>query len=248
MTRMISPKPRGVILLVTLLTFAVITGAAIAGAAIVLRGMRSVSGTERIIRAEYVAEGGIEDALFHLRRGSGALPAGHGTITYTTGEKSVQTVLYGEEEYTTDLALGAVKEFGLYDPVTGEGGDVEALAFAWADSCGGGSSLEIKWVSDWVIGASVDWFAKGVNSQTWSQSFSPVAITDFVNGGSYRVRVASVDCALDDLTISAYRDDGLLSPASTMQTRTRALTNATVDGYRADKEEFTVPFDELPLP
>lgn len=240
-------SPRGIILLVTLLTFAIAAGAALTTAAVVLGSLRSISGADRHLRAEALSEGGIEDALYHLRA-EGPTLDGHEKILFTMGEIAVRSIIFGEEKFVTDLAVGATHEFGIYKP-PGDVGDVETLIIDWSDVCDGASTLTIRWIAGWMPGApSINWQKdKGITVQTFAHASAPAFLYGFDAGQSYLVQLEPGGCGLNRLTVSAYQDGGA-TPATSMQTHTRVLSNATVGGFRADEEELTLPYDLLPIP
>ena len=241
---MISNNPRGAILLYTLLMTGIITIATFVAVEALRRGAKGASNFGRAAIAQAANDGGLEDALYHLRQTVARL---QNHEKFTVGAVAVaRSVTYGETSHTEILAPGATYDFGMYDPLLPPGaGGVEALRFSWTDDCEGASTVEVRWL-DWQPGQIIDWDAKkGITKYKLPFAFSPAKFTDFSAAKTYRVRVQPLACTAI-VTVDGAADDAFKAPGR-IQTATLIDSIVNLGDVSQDLQIKTLRAEDLPV-
>jgi hypothetical protein len=212
------PRSReaGNVLLLSLFALSSILIGSLAISGLVIRDIRTGRIADQGHAAFYAAETGVERSLYALRKRE-ATPASQNCVnceTLSNGTRYDRQVTSGEPVYYAPfLKQDDFIELNLFDPdslATPPG--IEALSFAWQDSCGGCSGIELAY-TQWPAGASLSWPPGGSYAGTfWKTRYDaanglPYLATAFAGTNNYRVRVRARNGDLTNVEVRAYADD-----------------------------------------
>jgi hypothetical protein len=240
-------KQKGSVLLLALLVTTAILGAALSLGIVVIGSIQRASLTTHAFAAYYMAESGLEKALYEIRK-ENITPNNLAADCGLSGVNCTRQVSYEKDAYYSSLKENKSIQLNLVSTTGGTGAGAESLEIICTDA---DSSIFPLWLEITLVPIINGSINEDTNStqkvlHDCSSSENQIIIINTLDSTlSYIVRIKALYDDVSDLTVAAY--DGVNGTGNKVDLATKLIVDSRGD-FKLSRQKITVEMPPNPVP